>query len=110
MRPAEPDAAVRPDMFRETLEAILDPKHALPEPGRRIDREKLDAACGATFIDQVGRPGPPTRPLAGPHILKHVKGLSDEADLAPPGSRAPAFRPSVASGSFSTNSRSTAAP
>ena len=82
MRPAKPDAAVRPDMFRETLEAILDPKHALPELGRRIDREKLDAACGATFIDQVGRPGPPTRPMAGPHILKHVKGLSDEAVCA----------------------------
>ena len=82
MRPAKRDAAVQPDMFRETLEAILDPRHALPELGRRIDWEKLDAACGATFIDQVGRPGLPTRLMAGLHILKHVKALSDEAVCA----------------------------
>ena len=82
MRPAKPDAAAQSDMFRETLEAILDPRHELPEPGRRIDRAKLDAACGETYLDQVGRPGLPTRPMAGPHILKHVKGLSDEAVCA----------------------------
>ena len=82
MRPAKLDAAVQPDMFRETLEAILDPRHALLELGRRIDWEKLDAACGATFIDQVGRPGLPTRLMAGLHILKHVKALSDEAVCA----------------------------
>ena len=82
MRPAKPDAAAQPDMFRETLEAILDPRHELPELGRRIDRAKLDAVCGETFVDQVGRPGLPTRLMAGLHILKHVKGLSDEAVCA----------------------------
>lgn len=79
MRPAKPDAAAQADMFRETLEAILDPRHELLELGRRIDWAKLDAACGETFVDQVGRPGLPTRLMAGLHILKHVKGLSDEA-------------------------------
>ena len=29
MRPAKPDAAAQADMFRETLEAILDPGHEL---------------------------------------------------------------------------------
>ena len=82
MRPAKPDAAAQPDMFRETLEAILDPRHELPELGRRIDWAKLDAVCGETFVDQVGRPGLPTRLMAGLHILKHVKGLSDEAVCA----------------------------
>jgi IS5 family transposase len=82
MRPAKPDAAAQADMFRETLEAILDPRHELLELGRRIDWAKLDAACGETFIDQVGRPGLPTRLMAGLHILKHVKGLSDEAVCA----------------------------
>jgi IS5 family transposase len=82
MRPAKPDAAAQSDMFRETLEAILDPRHELLGLGRRIDWAKLDAACGETFVDQVGRPGPPTRLMAGLHILKHVKGLSDEAVCA----------------------------
>ena len=40
MRPAKPEAAAQPDMFRETLEAILDPRHELPELGRRIDWAK----------------------------------------------------------------------
>jgi IS5 family transposase len=65
MRPAKPDAAAQSDMFRETLEAILDPRHELLELGRRIDWAKLDAACGETFVDQVGRPGLPTRLMAG---------------------------------------------
>ena len=82
MRPAKPDAAAQPDMFREALEAILAPRHALLELGRRIDWAKLEAACGETFVDQVGRPGLPTRLMAGLHILKHVKGLSDEAVCA----------------------------
>ena len=29
MRPAKPDAAAQADMFRETLEAILDTRHEL---------------------------------------------------------------------------------
>ena len=82
MRPAKPDAAAQSDMFRETLEAILDPRHELLELARRIDWTKLDAACGETFVDRVGRPGLPTRLMAGLYVLKHVKGLSDEAVCA----------------------------
>jgi transposase, IS5 family len=109
MRPAKTDPAEQPDMFRETLEAILDPRHELLELGRRIDWAALDAVCGATFVDQVGRPGLPTRLMVGLHILKHVKGLSDEAALARPGWRTPTSRRSAASGSSSTSSHSTAA-
>jgi transposase, IS5 family len=82
MRPAKPDHSEQPDMFRETLEAILDPWHEVLQLGRRIDWAGLDAVCGETFVDQVGRPGLPTRLMAGLHILKHVKGLSDEAVCA----------------------------
>jgi hypothetical protein len=46
MRPAKPDHAEQPDMFRETLEAILDPRHELLELGRRIDWAALDAVSG----------------------------------------------------------------
>ncbi len=108
MRPAKPAAAVQPDMFRETLEAILDPKHALLELGRRIDWEKLDAACGATFIDQAGRPGLPTRLMVGLHLIKHMNGLSDDAVCAA-SSTTRTFSPSAASASSSTHCRSIAA-
>ena len=78
MRPSKPDTSSQSDMFRETLEAILDPRHELLELGRRIDWDRLEGVCGETFTDGVGRPGLPTRLMAGLHILKHVKGLSDE--------------------------------
>lgn len=78
MRPKTPDATEQPDMFRETLEAILDPRHALLELARWIDWGRIEAVCGETFVPDVGRPGLPTRLMAGLHILKHVRGLSDE--------------------------------
>jgi IS5 family transposase len=49
MRPAKPDAAAQSDMFRETLEAILDPRHELLELGRRIDWTKLDTRINRVF-------------------------------------------------------------
>src|SRR5215218_7059421 len=42
-----------------------------------IDWAALDAAFGPLYAE-AGRPGPPTRLMAGLHLLKHVKGLSDE--------------------------------
>ena len=78
MRPSKPDASSQSDMVRETIEAILDPRHELLELGRRIDRDRLEGVCGEIFVDGLGRPGLPTRLMAGLHILKHVKGLSDE--------------------------------
>jgi transposase, IS5 family len=64
---AQPDAAVQPDIFRETLEATLDPRHELLA-------DRLGAARCRTA----------TRPIsmAGLHVLKHMKGLSDEAVCA----------------------------
>jgi hypothetical protein len=75
MRPKTPDATEQPDMFRGTLEAILNPRHELLELARRIDWERIEAVCGEAFVPDVGRPGLPTRLMAGLHILKHVRGL-----------------------------------
>ena len=69
-------------MFRESLEAILDPRHELLRLAARIDWDRLDALYGATFVEHVGRPGLPTRLMVGLHLLKHIKGLSDEAVCA----------------------------
>jgi len=82
MRPRKPDPTPQSDMFRESLEAILDPRHELLRLAARIDWDRLDALYGATFVEHVGRPGLPTRLMVGLHLLKHIKGLSDEAVCA----------------------------
>lgn len=82
MRPRKPDPTPQSDMFRESLAAILDPRHELLRLSARIDWDRLDALYGATFVEHVGRPGLPTRLMVGLHLLKHIKGLSDEAVCA----------------------------
>lgn len=82
MRPRKPDPTPQSDMFRESLGAILDPRHELLRLAARIDWDRLDAVYGATFVEHVGRPGLPTRLMVGLHLLKHIKGLSDEAVCA----------------------------
>lgn len=82
MRPRKPDPTPQSDMFRESLAAILDSRHELLRLAARIDWDRLDALYGATFVEHVGRPGLPTRLMVGLHLLKHIKGLSDEAVCA----------------------------
>jgi IS5 family transposase len=82
MRPRKPNPTPQSDMFRESLAAILDPRHELLRLSARIDWDRLDALYGATFVEHVGRPGLPTRLMVGLHLLKHIKGLSDEAVCA----------------------------
>ncbi|MCP4935564.1 MAG: transposase, partial [bacterium] len=43
-----------------------------------IDWERFDKVFGAFYDDQKGREGLPTRLMSGLHLLKHMKGLSDE--------------------------------
>jgi len=82
MRPRKPDPTLQTDMFRESLAAILDRRHELLQLANRIDWDRLDALYGATFVEHVGRPGLPTRLMVGLHLIKHIKGLSDEAVCA----------------------------
>lgn len=83
MRPRKPDPTPQSDMFRESLEAILDP----PDMSccgllSRIDWNRLDAHYGATFVEHVGRLDLPTRLMVGLHLYKHIKGLLDESVCA----------------------------
>jgi IS5 family transposase len=65
------------DLFRSRLASILDPRHELLRLAALIDWAALDAAFGPLYAE-AGRPGLPTRLMAGLHLLKHAKGLSDE--------------------------------
>jgi len=81
MRPKPPEA--RPDdLFRSSLESILDPRHELLKLAGLIDWTRFDDAFGTYYHDRKGRHGLPTRLMAGLHLLKHMKGLSDEETCA----------------------------
>lgn len=69
------------DLFRSRLEAMIDTEHPLVKLAGLIDWSRFDAAFGR-FYTQKGRPGLPTRLMAGLHLLKHMEGLSDEAVCA----------------------------
>jgi transposase, IS5 family len=77
MRPKSPAEDGAEDLFRSRLANILDPRHELLRLAARIDWDTFDAAFGPLYAE-AGRPGLPTRLLAGLHLLKHAKGLSDE--------------------------------
>lgn len=69
------------DLFRSRLEAMIDMDHALVKLAGLTDWSRFDEAFGR-FYTQKGRPGLPTRLMAGLHLLKHMEGLSDEAVCA----------------------------
>lgn len=77
MRPAKTDVS-NIDLFRTSLEAILDPDHELIRLANLIDWERFDDAFGRFYHECKGRRGLPTRLMVGVHLLKHIKGLSDE--------------------------------
>ena len=76
MRP-KPLPSQDDDLFRSRLEAIIDARHPLVQLAGLIDWARFDAAFGSLYAE-TGRPGLPTRLMVGLHLLKHMKGLSDE--------------------------------
>src|SRR3712207_724801 len=77
MRPRSPAEDGDEDLFRSRLANMLDPRHELLRLAALIDWAALDATFGPLYAE-AGRPGLATRLLAGLHLLKHAKGLSDE--------------------------------
>jgi transposase, IS5 family len=66
------------ELFRMQLTNMIDMEHPLVKLAGLIDWSRFDEAYGR-FYTQKGRPGLPTRLMAGLHLLKHMEGLSDEA-------------------------------
>jgi IS5 family transposase len=81
MRPPSPQP-VDADLFRMQFDNLLDQRHELVRLARLIDWRRFEDAFGALYQEGKGRPGLPTRLMAGLHLLKHMKGLSDEAVCA----------------------------
>src|SRR3546814_3929806 len=59
----------------------FDLDHPVVKLAGLVDWSRFDVAFGR-FYTQKGRPGLPTRLMAGLHLLKHMEGLSDEAVCA----------------------------
>ncbi len=70
------------DLFRASLEQILNRTHPLYVMANKIDWERFDKSFGALFAQNQGRPGLPTRLVVGLHYLKHAYNESDESVVA----------------------------
>lgn len=77
MCPKRPEAR-SDDLFRSSLEAIIDPAQELIRLAALIDWGRFDDTFGTHYHEAKGRRGLPTRLIARLHLLKHMKGLSDE--------------------------------
>ncbi len=80
MRPTQlaEDAGDDFDLFRHRLSNMIDLHHPLARLAGLIDWARFDEAFGDLYTEDTGRPGLPTRLMAGLHLVKHIKGLSDE--------------------------------
>ena len=66
------------ELFRMLLTNMINMSHPLVKVANEIDWTRFDAAWGKFYHEKKGRPGLPTRLMAGLHLLKHMHGLSDE--------------------------------
>ena len=77
MRPPPPTTPAAEDLFRNRLTNLIDTRHELVRLAALVDWSRFDHAYGTLYAER-GRPGLPTRLMVGLHLLKHMKGLSDE--------------------------------
>src|SRR2546426_9126410 len=67
------------DLFRSSLEAIINLRHPLVRLAAEINWDFLAKRFGSVCRVGPGQPPLPTRLVAGLFILKHMHSLSDEA-------------------------------
>jgi IS5 family transposase len=77
MRPKQHETTGSGDLFRATLEQIINMKHELVQLAGKLDWAWIDGEIAPLYSDQ-GRPGIETRFVIGLLLLKHTYGLSDE--------------------------------
>ncbi len=78
MKPKEPANRPENDLFRMELENLIDRRHELVRLSEVIDWDGIASEFGALYVDRKGRPGIPTRLMAGLLYLKATFKLSDE--------------------------------
>lgn len=80
MKPKKPqiETEKQEDLFKVKLEDVIDKTHELARLADFIPWEQLDKEYGTMYNATHGRPGHPTRLMAGLHYLKEAFGISDE--------------------------------
>ncbi len=76
MRPRKQERSASDDLFRTSLDNMLDHRHELFRLARLIEWDVFDEAFGRLYRDR-GRPAKPTRLMVGLSYLKHAFDLSD---------------------------------
>lgn len=67
-----------PDMFRQPLIELLNPKHELVRLAAVMDWTSIEKSFSAHFVSTTGRPALPPRLVAGLLYLQHAYDCSDE--------------------------------
>jgi IS5 family transposase len=67
------------DLYRSRLDSIINMNHPLVKLSYKIVWSYLEETYGKLYVENVGRPGIPTRVMAGLHYLKHAFDKSDES-------------------------------
>jgi len=70
------------DLFKIELETIVDLAHPLVKLAHTVDWPGLEAALGASYCEDNGRPAISTRLMVALHYLKYTFDLSDEDVVA----------------------------
>jgi len=78
MRPRESEASLQDDLFREKLTNLINLRHPLCRLAGLMRWSELNERFGALYSEGTGRPGLPTRLMAGLQYLKHTYDLSDD--------------------------------
>ncbi len=67
-----------PDLFRQPLIELLNPRHELVKLAAVMDWSRIEASFGSHFTSHTGRPALPPRLVAGLLYLQHAYYCSDE--------------------------------
>ena len=69
----------QPQLFRNSLEAMLNDRHPLYKLANSIDWQRMEKELSPCYSSDMGRPGNATRLMVGLHYLKHAYNESDES-------------------------------
>ena len=81
MKPRKSTPTPQADLFRLSLDQMLNQHHALYKLAGQIDWNAAETKFGELYAED-GRPGIPIRLMVGLHFLKHSYNLSDEDVVA----------------------------
>ncbi len=79
MKPKKsPQQNPQEELFRPSLQGMIDPAHSLVKLSKVFDWETLEEKLGESFDQKKGRPAISTRLMVSLHYFKYTFDLSDD--------------------------------